>query len=99
MKRKLLKTFMLAAELLAGTSAWAQITSWSHSDISYTSGQELSPNTDVVSVKLGNSGTASWTRHVTYGVWIQNENYRTPTFTAGLPTAGGYIGSCGHSPV
>ena len=89
----LTKTLLVAVCLLVGgaNSAWGQITSWTHSAGTYTGGQELSSNTAIVSVKLGNSGTASWARHATYGVWIQDGDYRTPTFTDGLPTSGGYI--------
>ncbi len=91
-KTTLLKTLLVAVSMLLGAnSVWGQTTSWTHGAGTYTGDQELSSNTAVISVKLGNSGTASWTRHGTYGVWIQNSDYRTPTFTNGLPTAGGYI--------
>ena len=73
-----------------GASAWGQVVSWSMSSTStYTGGQELSSNTDVVSVKLG-SGT--WEYNSTWGVCETSVgNDKKPTLTDDIPTAGNYI--------
>lgn len=86
---KLMKTLLVAVCLLAGASnAWGQIATWTHSTESYVSNQELSPNTGVISVKLGNG---TWTRQASLGIYVNDESLRTPIFTDNIPTEGGYI--------
>ncbi len=86
------KTLLLLASMLigGGNYAWAQVVSWTNTgSASYTANQELSPNTGIVSVKLGNGTWTNW--ESSNGVFVNDGNYRTPTFTEGIPTAGGYL--------
>ena len=63
MKKKLLnsmRVLLVAAGLCVGANAWAQTVTWTaQKNTTYTALQELSTNTDVVSVKLG-EGTWSY---------------------------------------
>ena len=55
----------------------------------YSGGTELSSNTNIVSVKLGNG---TWAYDSTWGVCETSVgNNVTPTFSEGIPTAGNYI--------
>ena len=78
---------LLVAFLLVGgaSSAWAEAT-WTASNKSYASEDELSSNTSIVSVKLGNG---TWTYHSgRSGVYVASQ---TIDKTDGIPTSGGYI--------
>ena len=59
------------------------------STATYSGGQELSSNTDVVSVKFGNG---TWEYNSTWGVCETGVgNNQKPTLTNDIPTAGNYI--------
>jgi len=75
--------------LLAGLcgSAWAQVTTWSATNTSYSSSQELSTNLNVVSVKLG---AGSWF-YDTGRKGITTTKTQAPTTNGNIPTEGTYF--------
>ena len=82
------KTLLLAAGLMVGASSWGQTVTWTmDAKGTYSQGMELSSNTSVVSVKLGNG---TWKYDGTWGV-CETNNSTEPTKTNGIPTSGNYI--------
>ena len=75
--------------LLAGLcgSAWAQVTTWTATNTSYSSSQELSTNLNVVSVKLG---AGSWF-YDTGRKGITTTKTQAPTTNGNIPTEGTYF--------
>ena len=84
-KTTLLKTLLMAVGLcMGGSASWAQIVTWTGSNVNgtaYGGGSEISPTTSVVEVSLGASGEnwASWYNSRTWGGIRCNETTKTPT--------------------
>lgn len=71
---------LIAACVLGVMGAMAQVVKWNVSNTAYSAGQELSSNTDVVSVKLGETSLS----------WLYNTGRKgITTYVQGTPANGG----------
>lgn len=91
MKKLFLKTLLTALVLSTGgvSPAWAQISTWTASNETYTKGQEIKGSVEgVITMTLGEDDNWSFSssRNAIYA-----NTQQSPTLTDGLPTAGGYV--------
>ena len=87
--RLITKTLLVAAMLLGGGNAWAQVSTWTAASGTYTGGQEIKGNTEgVIVMTLGNDN--AWT-YDSGRKGLVTRTQQSPTVTNGVPTAGGYV--------